>query len=134
MPDDLIPTDIDQQGKPGVVWRDGLRHIAIDEDGVVFLHKLGMMPGALWRQGLLISLPDLAVRSGIDDPAGQFLALVVKLADQQRDTVGELREVRINLKTALTLIGEAPGLAAVATRLETALKRVNALSMMLDLP
>lgn len=130
MPDDLIPTgDELQTGKPRVVWRDGLPHIAVDEDGVVSLHKLGMVPTALWRQGLLIALPDWAVRSNIDDPAGEFLALVVKLADQQRDTVAELREVRIKLKTALTLIGEAPGLAAVVTRLEAALKRVNALSI-----
>ena len=117
------------------MWRDDLPHVAaVDEDGVVRLSKLGVVPSALWRQGLLISLPDWAVRSNIDDPAGQFLALVVKLADERRDTVAELREIRINLKTALTLIGEAPGLAAVITRLEAALQRINALSMALDLP
>ena len=111
MSDDLTPTDIDQQTSASrVVWRDGLPHVAVDEDGVIFLHKLGQVPAALWRQGLLIALPDWAVRSNIDDPAGQFLALVVKLADERRDTVAELREIRINLKTALTLIGEAPGL------------------------
>lgn len=135
MPDELIPTSSGPQtGAPKVVWRDGLPHVAVDEDGVIGLRKIGVVPTALWRQNILVALPDWAVRSNIDDPGSQFLVLVIELAGQRRNTVAELREVRINLKTALTLIGETPGLAAVTARLEAALKRVNALSMALDLP
>jgi hypothetical protein len=111
---------------------DGTPMAAVEGDGVVSLHKLGLVPTARWRHGLMLKLPDWAIDT--DDPGAQFLAILVELPGQRRDDVAELREIRIRLKTALTLIQGATDLPAVTTRLESALQRVNALSMALDLP
>ena len=142
MHDDTIGGDDRLQGavaqaRPKIIWRDN-RPFVIDDlepDGVVRIVPLRLVPNALFRSGVNLPLPDWTFDSPdiIDNPPLQLLALNNALIEQRRDAIAALRDIRIPLKAARILIEEGVGPSPVAQRLDDAIKRVNALSAVLDI-
>ena len=133
--DDFLQGAVTQP--PRVIWRDN-RPFVIDDlepDGVVRIVPMRIVPEAFFRIGLDLPLPDWVFDSPdiLNSPPMQFLVLINGMVEQRRDAVAALREIRIPIKAARILIGENVGQAAIAQRLDDAIKRIDALSAGLDL-
>jgi hypothetical protein len=105
----------------------------VEENGVVTLHKLRLVPSALWRSPYWrrCSLPDWA--ANIEDPANQFLALTIHLAGQTQDAIDTLHDILTDLREARRQAKKAGGAAAdVATLIDKVGVATRALVEKLD--
>lgn len=80
--------------------------VAVEEDSVVTLHKMRVVPHALWHSNLWrrCALPDWA--SDITDPANQFLVLTIHLASRQQRAIDTLRATLDDLRAVRRRIAE----------------------------
>jgi hypothetical protein len=87
---------------PRVVWRGGKPFVISNEDSVIHISKLISVPNALWRQGILLGMPDWA--NGDLEPPEQFLVLIVDLASRQKIAVSELETIVAHIEEARVLV------------------------------
>ena len=86
-----------------VLTADGKPMVALDEGGVITLHKLHVTPDALWHTEEFwdVSLPSWAETVG--DAPSQFLAIIVDRVGRQRIAIAELEIVLARLRQARRL-------------------------------
>jgi hypothetical protein len=106
MHDDFTDIPADQQGKPRRVRLGDAEMVAVEEGNLVTLHKLRIVPSALWNSPLWrrCALPDWA--STITDPANQFLVLTIHLADKEQRAIDALRGALDDLRVVRKRLAE----------------------------
>jgi hypothetical protein len=124
MPDNNSPEDHPQQalGKYRIVWRDDKPMVALDQDGVVSLRSLTIVPDALWNTDAWAA-PYPSWAEGVADPADRFLAMVVELDGRRRIAISELEIVLPALREVRCLKSEwltRPTSCSASTRLACA--------------
>ena len=137
MREDDTSKDFPQQaplGKRRVVFRkNGEPAVALEQDGVVSLHKLQITPDALWNTEEFwdVSLPEWA--ESVDDPPSQFLAIIVDRVGRQRQAVAELEIVLPALRELRRLIKQS-GDADLLQRIDAIGVRTKLVLAELDRP
>ena len=135
MPPDDIGDDVPTQETVSHARRvrsGDVEMVAVEEDGVVTLHKLRIVPSALWNSPhwRRCALPDWA--ANIEDPTGQFLALVVVLAAQTQDAIDALHDILADLREARRQAKAGAAAADVATLIDKVGVATRALAEKLD--
>ena len=105
--------------------------VAVEEGNLVTLHKLRIVPSALWNSNIWrrCALPDWA--SDITDPANQFLVLTIHLADKEQRAIDALRDTLDDLRAVRRRIAEI-GAKEVVGPVDEIGKRIRALVEDLD--
>lgn len=136
MPSNDIPDqDHPQQalGSHRIVWRGDGPMIAVDEDGVVTLHKLHVVPDALWNSEFWdVALPEWA--ETVDDPPAQFLACLVDRVGRQRIAVAELEILLPALRELRRLIKQTVDAPDIVRRIDAIGLRARIIHAGLDAP
>lgn len=115
-----------------IVWRDDRPLVVVEEDGVTRLHPLKIVPSALWRSPYWrrCALPDWT--TSLDNPADQFLALVVHLAGQTQDSIDALHDILHDLRETRRQIKAGAAAADIATLIDKVGVATRALVERLD--
>jgi hypothetical protein len=116
MPSDNTSPPVDRQAtaKPRVVWRaDGTPAIAIEEDGVVKIQKLTLVPHALWMTDHW-DAPTPEWAAGIERSDEHFLAQVIHLDSLRRDAIEDIQTLLDRLRQARRLLKQGGDQAEIA--------------------
>ena len=134
MPDDNSPENRSQQalGKPRAVLTADGPMVALDEGGIVRLHKLHVVPDALWgTPGWHAPQPSWA--ANVEREADRLVAMIVELDLRRHEAIAELEILVPALRELRRLIKQS-GDAAIVRRIDEIGLRARIILAELDKP